>query len=202
MLHRDRKAYPEHQRACRVYSQFLAGFTEEEIASFFSIPVRAVELDLQHVAGLLPSRVLVAQWNDRARLLLQRSESERYRRLMGEALSVQATDYLKAGISPASALREFREATGLVSKPEPLLQINTQANIIGGNAGINAQGITSAEDLIRRVLDRMAQNGQAVLPVPTSSATEIEPFREPEGQPEPGEGGGSNPPEPSPDEDS
>jgi hypothetical protein len=151
LLHKDRTAYPNHDRACRVYSQWLAGYSEEEVADFFGIQPRDVELDVQHIHGILPTRTVISHNNDRGRLLVQRQQSEEFRRLMGEALKTSATDYLSAGVSPAGILKEFREATGMVQKAEPLVQVNTQIN-----TG-NIHGITSAEDAIRKVLAAMAE---------------------------------------------
>jgi hypothetical protein len=166
LLHRDRTAYPNHERACRVYSQWLSGYSEEEVANFFGIQPRDVELDVQHVHGILPTRTVISHNNDRARLLVQRQQSEEFRRLMGEALKTPATDYLNAGISPAGILKEYREATGMVQKAEPLLQINTQIN---SNAG-SGQAITSAEDAIRRVLAAMAEEQRQAAAPPASDS--------------------------------
>lgn len=156
LLHKDRTAYPNHERACRVYSQWVAGYSEEEIADFFGIQPRDVELDVQHISGILPTRTVIAHNNDRSRLLVQRQQSEEFRRLMGEALKTPANDYLSAGISPAGILKEFREAVGQVQKAEPLVQVNTQQNFVGsGPAG--SLRISSAEDVIRLVLAKQAE---------------------------------------------
>jgi hypothetical protein len=148
----------------------LAGYTEEEVAKFFGIEPRDVELDVQHIHGVLATRTVIAHNNDRSRLLVQRQQSEEFRRLMGEALKTSATDYLNSGISPAGILKEFREATGMVQKAEPMVQVNTQIN-----TG-NTQGITSVEDLIRRVLANRANEERQVATAPadeeSSSPTE------------------------------
>jgi hypothetical protein len=160
LLHRQRTAYPNHERACRVYSQWLAGYSEEEVAEFFGIQPRDVELDVQHIHGILPTRTVIAHNNDRSRILVQRQQSEEFRRLMGEALKTSANDYLNAGISPAGILKEFREAVGQVQKAEPLVQVNTQINTGNG------YGITSAEDVIRLVLARIAEQESKAALVP------------------------------------
>jgi hypothetical protein len=165
LLHKDRTSYANHDRACRVYSQWLAGYSEEEVADFFGIQPRDVELDIQHVHGILPTRTVIAHNNDRSRLLVQRQQSEEFRRLMHESLSTPASALLAAGISPAGILKEFREATGMVQKAEPLVQVNTQVNNAGGTMG---GGITSAEDAIRRVLSAMAEEDSRAATVPAA----------------------------------
>lgn len=45
-------------------------------------------------------------------------------------------------------MKEYREATGMVAKPEPLPQVNMQQNF-SGNSSAGRHGISSAEDLIR-----------------------------------------------------
>jgi len=118
LLHRDRTDYPNHKRAQQCYSQWLAGYSEEEISRFFGIGLEEVLQDLQHCHQLIPSRTLNSHWNDRNRLLLQRAEAAKYRKLLADALATPVEDYLQAGVSPVGPLAEYRQATGMVSKPE------------------------------------------------------------------------------------
>ena len=179
LLHKDRTAYPNHDRACRVYSQWLAGYSEEEVADFFGIEPRDVELDVQHVHGILPTRTVIAHNNDRSRLLVQRQQSEEFRRLMGEALKTPATDYLSAGISPAGILKEYREAVGQVQKAEPLVQFNTQQNFLGSGPAARL-GITSAEDVIRMILAKKAEKESNAGPEPDATDPNTPPELPPE----------------------
>ena len=151
-MHRDRTDYTNHKRAQQVYSQWMAGYAEEEIARFFGIELQEVLRDIQHIHQVLPTRTVIAHLNDRNRILIQRAEQEQYRRLLADALATPVDNYLQAGVSPVGPMKEFREATGMVSKPEPLIQINTQINSTSGNN----HGIRSAEEAIRRVLAMMA----------------------------------------------
>ena len=155
-MHRDRTDYTNHKRAQQVYSQWMAGYAEEEIARFFGIELQEVLRDIQHIHQVLPTRTVIAHLNDRNRILIQRAEQEQYRRLLADALATPVDNYLQAGVSPVGPMKEFREATGMVSKAEPLLQINAQQNIIGGTPE-NGSGIRSAEDAIRRVLALMTE---------------------------------------------
>lgn len=149
--------YPNHDRANEIYSQFISGFTEEEIATFHSLDLEEVNRDLMYVQTRIPVRQIISQNNDRTRILVQREHSENFRRLIGESLALPAGEFLKAGVSPTGVLKEFRETTGLVQKAEPLIQVNTQQNFLGGGAS-GQNGISSAEDVIRKVLDRINQN--------------------------------------------
>jgi K+-sensing histidine kinase KdpD len=147
-------AYPNHDRANDVYSMWMSGYTEDEVADFTQIDVAEVKKDLMYVNTKLTTRQIIAHNNDRSRIMLQRNESENFRNMMRDALGVDVRTLLAAGVSPAGILKEFREATGMVQKAEPLLQINTQIN----QASTTTGGITSAEDVIRRVLNQINQD--------------------------------------------
>jgi hypothetical protein len=146
-------AYPNHDRANDVYSMWMSGYTEDEVADFVQVDVAEVKKDLMYINTKLTTRQIISHNNDRSRIMLQRNESEAFRAMMHGALSVSVGNLLAAGISPAGILKEFREATGMVQKAEPLLQINTQIN----NTPASTGGITSAEDVIRRVLNQIDQ---------------------------------------------
>jgi hypothetical protein len=162
LLRRDRTEYEHHARAQKTYSQWMSGFSEQEIADFFQIEVEDVLRDVQHCHQILPVRTVLAHLNDRNRILIQRAEGEKYRRLLSESLSTPVEDYLQSGVSPVGTLKEYREATGMVTKAEPMIQVNTQIN---SNTG-NGNGITSAEDAIRRALSAMAAEESPVATVP------------------------------------
>jgi len=145
--------YPNHDRANDVYNFWMCGYTEDEIASFMEIEVVEVAKDLMYVNTKLSPSQIIKHNNDRHRIILQRNNSEDFRRLMKESLQMTAAQYLNEGMTPAGILKEFREATGMVQKAEPLLQINTQINAPANVGG----GINSAEDAIRRVLKEINQ---------------------------------------------
>ena len=146
--------YENHDRACELYSHYMSGYTEEEIVSFFNLEVEEVRKDLQHIKSTLPVRTLIAHENDRQRIIVQRNNGIVYEKLLSRSLNMEPLDFLKMGISPAGILREYREATGMTQRPEPLIQVNTQQNFLNGSRA-NGQGLTSAEDVIRRVLEQM-----------------------------------------------
>jgi hypothetical protein len=153
-------AYPFHDRANEVYGLWMSGYVEEEIAEFFSLEVVDVKKDLIYVNHKLAVRQIIQHNNDRQRIVLQREQSEAFRKMMKDSLGQSVQALLSAGISPAGILKEFREATGMVQKAEPLLQINTQINSDGSGTargGGGNGGITSAEDVIRRVLNQINQ---------------------------------------------
>jgi hypothetical protein len=154
LLRRGKTEYPQHKRAEQTYSQWMAVYSEEEIADFFGIELEEVLRDIQHIHQVLPTRTVIAHLNARNRILIQRAEQARYRQLLSEALATLVEDYLQAGVSPTGPLKEYREATGMTSKPEPLIQVNPQDNYVGGTPiGDNPR---SAADAIRRVLAHMA----------------------------------------------
>lgn len=147
--------YEFHDRAVQVHSHWLAGYAECEIAAYFKITEADVNLDLQHIRHALTSRQLLATNNDRARLVLQREEQKNYNRLMKESLTIGASDYIKAGMSPAGVMREFREAVGMTEKPGGVsISFNKNTGfIVGppGNGG-NSTQIRSQEDMIRAII--------------------------------------------------
>ena len=146
-------AYPNHDRANDLYGYWMTGYTEDEIASFTGLDIEEVKKDLMYVNTRLSTRQIIHHNNERQRILLQRHNSEDFRRLMSESLQTPAHIMIENGMSPATILKEFREATGLVQKAEPLIQVNTQVN----NAAPATGSITSAEDVIRRVLNQISQ---------------------------------------------
>lgn len=157
--------YPEAERASKVYTHYITGYAEEEIVKFMNAggaecTVEDIERDIQHIQSLLPTRTLIAHENDRNRLLLQRTEGRQYRRLLSEALSIEAARYLASGVSPTGPLREYREAVGMQEKPGSINLNVSQQNLSLG-AGV-ASGVTSSEDLLRRVMSRM--KSQQALP--------------------------------------
>lgn len=158
-------AYPNHDRANDLYSMWMTGYTEDEIAEFISLDVSEVKKDLMYVNTKLTARQIIAHNNDRNRILLQRKDSESFRKMMSDSLSAPVEALLAAGLSPASILKEFREATGMVQKAEPLLQINTQIN----NSPAPSGGLTSAEDIIRRVLGQINQGSSSTRSEPESN---------------------------------
>lgn len=170
--------YPQHDRAVITYNHYISGFTEEEIVSFFQATGEECELsdilrDIQHIKTLHPTRVLIAHENDRNRLLLQRTEGKQYRRLLGEALAMKAEQFLAAGMSPSSPLKEYREAVGMSEKPGINVSVNQQSLSINGGETKTKSGFRSSEDLLRNVMDRMKAN-QAQIPQVSESTIEAE----------------------------
>lgn len=78
LLHRDRTEYEHHARAQKTCSQWMSGFSEQDIATFFQIEVMDALRDVQHVHQILPVRTVTAHLNDRNRILIQRAEGEKY----------------------------------------------------------------------------------------------------------------------------
>jgi hypothetical protein len=150
-------AYPYHDRANDVYGMWLTGYTEDEIANFTSLSVEDIKKDLMYVNTKLSPRQIISHNNERERIMLQRENSEGFRKMMKDSLNTPVQALLDVGLSPASVLKEYREATGMVQKAEPLLQINTQINQSQATTG----SIQSAEDVIRRVLNQIDSDSQA-----------------------------------------
>jgi hypothetical protein len=171
-------AYPNHDRANDIYSMWMTGYTEDEISDFMSLDATEVKKDLMYVNTKLSVRQIISHNNDRERIILQRKNSESFRELMRQSLETPAAVLLAAGISPAGILKEYREATGMVQKAEPLLQINTQIN---QGASTPNGGIQSAEDVIRRVLNQINSADQEN---PVEIDAEVV---DPGGQPNPGD---------------
>lgn len=171
--------YPEHDRAVVSYNHYISGFTEEEIVAFYSAVGQEctpedIARDIQHVKTLHPTRVIIAHENDRNRLLLQRTEGTQYRRLLGEALAMGAVQYLAAGMSPTSPLKEFREAVGMTEKPGAInVSVNQQSLNINSETK-QKSGFRSSEDLLRSVMDRMKANQPQIPVVATGTVIEAE----------------------------
>ena len=129
----------------------MSGFGEHEIARFFEIEVEEVLRDVQHVHQILSVRTVIAHLNDRNRILIQRAEGERYRQLLSESLSTPVEGYLQAGVSPVGALKEYREAVGMVEKPGTFsISVAQSVTIADGRP-------TSAEDVIRKIIAMEAE---------------------------------------------
>jgi hypothetical protein len=141
--------------AAKIYNLFIGGYTEEEVSEHIGVAVKTVESAIGHMRSCLSSRTIIAHNNDRLRILVQRSESEKFRKLLGDSLSIKAEEYLRAGVSPASTLREFRQTIGLEEKPGGIAFSITKntAIIDGGNhGGACGTGFRSFEDVVRAVL--------------------------------------------------
>jgi hypothetical protein len=151
--------YPHHERANKCYNVWMSGYTEEEIGIFYDLPPLEVQKDIMHVQSGQPVRTIIQHNNDRNRILVQRQQSEDFRKLLQETLKIDARSFLVAGISPAGILKEFREATGMIAKAEPMIAI--QQNFGNPSAG-SGSGIRSAEDLIRLVLRNMEDDSQLI----------------------------------------
>lgn len=161
MLNRNGLEYPHHKRAEETYSQYLSGYSEQEIGAFFGIDPAEVLKDIQHVQQVLPARTVLAHINDRNRLLILKLEGEKYRRQLSESLSISPQDYLRAGVSPVGPMKEFREAVSMTEKPGAL-SINftkNTANFGGGNSGgipganFGGRKIRCYEDLVRMIIE-------------------------------------------------
>jgi hypothetical protein len=138
------------------YNMFIAGYTEEEVAHHMGVRVEVVERAIEHTRSCLSSRTIISHNNDRQRILLQRAESDKYRKLLGDALNISAKDYLAAGITPAGTLREYRQAVGMEEKPGNMSISVTQ------NSAISVRPeVRSSEDVLRRVIARMAQQKES-----------------------------------------
>lgn len=160
--------YPNHDRANDVYGMWMAGYTEDEVSAFMSLDIEEVKKDLMYVNTRLATRQIIHHNNERQRILLQRQNSEDFRRLMQESLQMPASVMINNGLSPAGILKEYREAVGLVQRAEPLIQVNTQVN----NPGTAVSGgITSAEDVIRRVLKEISQGETGPIESPSEAET-------------------------------
>jgi hypothetical protein len=160
--------YAQHGRASTVYTHFISGFAEEEIVKFLNAQgiecsLEEIEMDIQHIQSLLPTRTLISHENDRNRILIQRTEGKKYRQLLNTALSLEAKDYLAVGLSPHSVMKEYREATGMQEKPGGInVHVDQRSLSIGGGA-TPPSGVNSSEDLLRRVMSKM-QSRQVALP--------------------------------------
>ena len=167
-------AYPNHDRANDLYGLYMTGYTEDEISVFTGLDIVEVKKDLMYVNTKLSVRQIIQHNNDRARILLQRENSLNFQNLMKDSLSTPAAALIAAGLSPASVLKEYREATGMVQKAEPLLQINTQIN---NQPTASSGGIQSTEDVIRRVLNQINQavpESPAIIDVEDSDQEDLE----------------------------
>lgn len=172
--------YPHHERSVKAYNHYLSGYTEEEIAAFLThtegedVSVEQVQMDIQHIQSLHPVRTLIAHNNDRERLLLQRTQSSQYRRLLTESLSIPAEAWVAGGMSPVGPLKEFREAVGMTEKSGGFA-VNLNQNNLNVSAGAGSEGgsggrLASSEDLLRRVMGKLQENHTKSLPPGTEDS--------------------------------
>lgn len=158
----DVSPYEHADRAAQVYSQYVVGYDEEDIAAFFGVSVIDVKRDLQYIQSGLSTRQVISMENDRIRIRIQRDEARNYKRILNESLTIQAKEYLAAGMSPVSAMKEFREAVSMTEKPGGLSISFTKntANINTPGGGIHPanisgrNGIKSYEDLVRMIIEQ------------------------------------------------
>lgn len=170
--------YEFQNRAMRVNAQWCVGYDEEEIAAFFKITEIDVKADLQYVHGNMTSRQMIAMRNDRMRIKIQREETADYHHILKESLTINAKDYLAAGMSPVPAMKEFREAVSMTEKPGGLAISFTKntANFGVPGAGIHPanisgrNGIRSYEDLVRMIIQEDPSCGLQPIDVDTQEA--------------------------------
>jgi hypothetical protein len=134
LLHRDRTQYEHYERAEKVYSQWMAGISDEEIASFFEIELADVLRDVQHTQQILPVRTVIAHLHDRNRILILKAEGDKYQKLLSQSLETPASEYIKNGVSPTSVMKEYRECTGMTEKPGSMINITKNTANFGGGA--------------------------------------------------------------------
>jgi hypothetical protein len=151
--------YDNHDRAMRAHAQWCVGYEEDEIAAFFGVSEIEVKRDLQYVHENMTARQVISMNNDRDRIRLQRQDSKEYRRILNEALTMNAKDYIIAGMSPVPPMREYREAVSMTEKPGGLaISFTKNTANIGMPQGIHPaniagrNGIRSYEDLVRMVI--------------------------------------------------
>jgi hypothetical protein len=136
LLHRDRTEYEHHSRAQQVYSQWMSGTPESDIAGFFGITEIDVLRDIQHIQQVLPVRTVISHLHDRNRVLILKAEGKQYQELLHQSLNTPAAEFIKNGVSPTSVMKEYREATGMVEKPGSMISITKNtANFGGGPPG-------------------------------------------------------------------
>jgi hypothetical protein len=173
--------YEFEERAELVHCQWSVGFEYDEIAAFFNISEIDVKLDMQHVLSRLTARQVLSQTNDRNRILIQRTNSKEYSRLLQESLTITASSYLAAGMSPVPAMKEFRQAVSMEEKPGGL-SINFTKNTanFGNGTGVNSanvggrHGVKSAEDLIRMIIAQDPSCGlQPVMDIDAQETTPL-----------------------------
>ncbi len=107
--------YPHHERACRIYTHWMRGIQEEDVAAFFHIKTEDVQTDILHIQELLPDETATRHTEDRVEILTTIAEGEKQRWELSESLSLSAEDCLKSGIDPAEILKKYREACGIKS---------------------------------------------------------------------------------------
>jgi DNA-binding CsgD family transcriptional regulator len=156
--------YPFHERARIAYSHWIAGYSEEEIGEYLGISAKEAATDVQHIHSMLPARTVVSHTNDRNKILIQRAQAQKYRKILGDALDTPVATWLEAGVSPTHAMREYREAVGMIAErgPSVSVQVNNQQQglMLGERA---TTGISSSEDLFRRVMAEIEEPAPVVI---------------------------------------
>ena len=164
--------------ASRIYAQWMVGYEYEEIAAFFGITEIEVASQLQSIKENLTPRQVIAQNNDRERILLQRDNAQKYRRIVNDSLTMTAAEYIRAGISPVGPMKEYREAVGMTERPGGFainFNKNTANFPLPGNihpANISGRGgVRSFEELVRLIIAEDPSCG--LQPVMDAEAHEI-----------------------------
>ncbi len=65
----------------KIYNMYIGGYSEEEAAEYFGVPVETIERAIQHTRSCLSGRTIICHNNDRLRILVQQTESEQYKSL-------------------------------------------------------------------------------------------------------------------------
>lgn len=152
--------YENYERATRVLAQWMVGYDESEIASFFRITEIDVAADLQYLHEKMAPRQVIAMNNDRDRIRIHRKQSKDYSRLLDESLKTSAAEYLAVGMSPVPAMKEYRQAVGMEEKPggvaisvtkQTATFINNPGQVHPANLGGSGR-VRSFEDLVRMII--------------------------------------------------
>lgn len=155
--------YEFAERAAEAHALYCNGYEIEEIAAIYEVSEADIQKDLAHIHKNLTSRQTISMNNDRQRIMIQKTNFKKYKRILDESLTITAQNYLAAGLSPVPAMKEFREAVSMTEKPGGLSISFTKntANIgmpnpVGGihpaNLGGRRSGIRSYEDLVRMII--------------------------------------------------
>jgi hypothetical protein len=102
--------YAHHPRACSVYSHWMVGSDDRQIATFFNISTEEIHADLEHIKALLSEEMRALHFRERDEILASEERFRKEREEMAADLSQPIDALIERGINPIDAMQRYRQA--------------------------------------------------------------------------------------------
>lgn len=102
--------YTQHARACSVYSHWMVGSDDRQIAAFFNVSTEEIQADMAHIKELLSEEMIALHIRERDEIRESEERSKKLRQELAEDLSLPIDELIRRGVDPARVLRRYREA--------------------------------------------------------------------------------------------